>query len=71
VVNPLYAADNIALNGTIGPPDFNYTTRARQSQGRVYCVQPTGTVDFHVLLYQPASDTLQAPDEGSVCSTGL
>jgi hypothetical protein len=71
VVNSLYAGDSIALDGTLGPPDFDVPLGVRHSQGSVYCVQPNGTVDFDVLLYQPASDTLQAPDGGSVCSTGL
>jgi hypothetical protein len=51
---------NVRLSGTLGPPDFNPLTGARNSPGSVWCISEPGgmpTVQFDMLRLDPEMPT--------------
>jgi hypothetical protein len=46
------ARGSITLNGTLGPPDFDETTGARQGAGSIWCMESPTSTKADVLRYK-------------------
>jgi len=59
VLTTLKTGGKVALTGTLGPPDFNPLTGARNSPGSVWCInQKPDTVHFDQLRLDPKAPTM-------------
>jgi hypothetical protein len=52
------AGGRVALQGTLGPPDFDASTGARQGVGSAWCVDEGPVVHYDALRYDKTSKTL-------------
>jgi hypothetical protein len=78
VTNALYNGDEVGLNLTLGPPNWNAANGTRRGVGSVYCLnnaQPGYESTFpkgpnaDALRYDPMTDTLE--DKVLPCITGF
>jgi len=62
------STSKIALQGTMGPPDFNTTTGARRGLPSIYCIDQAGAYLQNAMTYDPVARLL----EGSpICIDGF
>ncbi len=62
------STNNMALYGSMGPPNFERSSGTRVSDTSVWCVEPANTgapYVYDALLYNPLSDSCYAPERGA------